>query len=323
MRYSHIRAYVLLRVGNVLPPEKIINIDRYLMLCKEGAKVSYDIYTGILKMFEDFPESSSNTKLSYDTSDKQLQSLRQRYSLDGIAGHGDDLSKSLNILSWLSSNTIHKGNYGNHIPNNSLDLLEYAFQQGAEHGINCRALSIILTECLLSIGIMARTIYIMPFSPYDSDNHVITHAFIKSLNKWILLDPTYNSYIMDDRNNILNIFETRNCLANQEKLLFNKEINYNGESWTDDAPYYVEYLAKDLFYFITKECSRFNAEGDNRTITISPRNFDVKKSSINNIEYRIRKYGGGENMQKWLENVKENKLLYASPEDLLETPRLG
>jgi hypothetical protein len=46
---------------------------------------------------------------------------------------------------------------------------------------------------------MARMMYIMPFAPYDTDNHVITHVYIKELKKWIILDPTFASYIMDNK----------------------------------------------------------------------------------------------------------------------------
>lgn len=283
--------------------------------------MSYDVFTGLLKMFADFTNSSGNVDLNFDASDKRLQILKDKYLLDNIAGQGDDLSRSLNILFWLSNNTIHYGDYGYNIPSNSLDLLEYAFQQEKDHGINCRALSIVLTECLLSIGIMARTVYILPFSPYDFDNHVITHAFIKTLNKWILLDPTYGSYVMDDKNNILDVFEIRERLSNQEKILFNKEINYNGEKWTEkESDSYIEYLAKDLFYFQTNECSKFDAENNNRKITISPKCFDAKNRNIYNAEYRVKHSDNSENMLYWLKYAKENKVFYTTSEELLKSP---
>lgn len=282
--------------------------------------MSYDVYTGLLKMFGKFIDSSSDAKLSYDVSSKRLIELKDKYSLDSIAGDGDDLSKTLNILFWLSDNTTHSGNYGNHISNNSLDLLEYAFKQGRDRAINCQALAIILSECLLSIGIMARAIHIIPFSPYDFDNHVITHAYIKSLHKWIILDPTYSSYVIDDENNMLDIIKTRKRLSNQEKILFNKEMNYNDEQMEDDSAFYTEYLAKDLFYFQTQECSKFYSEKDNRTITISPENFDVIKSSVYFIEHRIKHNGDNKSIQNWLKFSKENKLLYALSDELVKPP---
>jgi hypothetical protein len=113
-----------------------------------------------------------------------MRHLKTTYGLDAIAETGDDLSKSPNILFWLCEHTYHFGSYDNHVPMNSLDLLEYAYDQGAERGLNCLNLSY-LTECLLSIGVPARTVGIMPFSPYDADNHVVTHVYIASLENFL------------------------------------------------------------------------------------------------------------------------------------------
>ncbi|MDR1689800.1 MAG: hypothetical protein LBS21_14520 [Clostridiales bacterium] len=63
------------------------------------------------------------------------------------------------------------------MPQNSLALLEYAFDKGAENGINCACLAKILSECLLAVGLPAKQVFIMPCSPYDGDNHVVTQVY--------------------------------------------------------------------------------------------------------------------------------------------------
>jgi hypothetical protein len=282
--------------------------------------MSFDVYTSLIKMFNEFHESSDGVNLTYDIFNFNLQKIREKYDLDDIAGKRDDFSKSVNLLFWLSKNCYHNGNFDFKREFNSINLLEYSFQKGKEYGINCKALSAILTDCLLSLGLIARTIFICPFSIYDEDNHVITHVYINELKKWIMLDPTFNCYVMDKDKNPLNIFEIRELLANQEYIIFNKEIKYNDEKKDDDSQDYKEYLAKDIFYFQTFEKSCFYDETYNRILHVSPKAYDIKKREILNIEYRIKKQGDSDFMQKWLKNTEEYKYLYLSTVDLLKKP---
>ncbi|MHC1695879.1 MAG: transglutaminase domain-containing protein [Eubacteriales bacterium] len=159
--------------------------------------MSYDIYTGMLKMFPDFEPSNFKVALSYKFTCMNLKKLSDDYRLIEIAGTVSDFEKAKNLLIWLSAHTLHKGDYDNHVTSLALDLLEYTFDKGMDGAVN--SLAIILTSLLLAVGIPARTVYIMPFSPYDGDNHVVTHAYIKEQRKWIMLDPTYSSYISNEK----------------------------------------------------------------------------------------------------------------------------
>ena len=169
-------------------------------------------------------------------------------------------------------------------------MLEYAYDTGAEQGLNCYNLSIILTECLLSIGVPARTVLIMPFSPYDRDNHVVTHAYIADLGKWIMLDPTWSAYVKDAAGNILDVVELRGSLADGRDVFLNDEFSYNGTKLiTNDeqVQWYKRYLAKDLFYFTTYETSGFGREHYGRDLTISPVGFNPLEAMMYGLEYRI------------------------------------
>ncbi|MDR2792219.1 MAG: hypothetical protein LBB61_00940 [Treponema sp.] len=68
----------------------------------------------------------------------------------------------------------------------------------------------------------------MPFSPYDADNHAVTHAYIADIDKWIMLDPTWCSYFKDVDGNILDVFELRSSLADGREVFLNEEFSYNG-----------------------------------------------------------------------------------------------
>lgn len=236
--------------------------------------------------------------------------------MDEKIGNGDDLSKAINLLKWISENIYHNGNYDYPKEQNAINMLNDHYQKGKDFGINCKSLSRTLTGCLLSVGIKARTLFILPASPYDFDNHVITHAYLKETRQWIMLDPTYNAYLMDKDKKILNVFEIRNILANQENIFFNNEMSYNGNKF--DKEELTTYYAKDLFYFETSEVSKFNETNDDKYIYIVPKNYDIKKKEITNLKYRIKKGDTQEWIPKQIENLKIRQYKYVTPIKLLE-----
>lgn len=281
--------------------------------------MSYDIYTGLLKAFSLSNEVKEDLQFSYDNNHPKLGELNSIFSIDLIAGSGDDFSKAINLLNWVSNHMYHKGDYVGTKGYNSLDLLNYSFDKGIQCGINCVGLATILSECLLSIGLKARSVFLMPCSPYDGDNHVVTHVFIKEMNKWVILDPTYNAYFTNEQGLCLSLLELRNHLANQKAVFFNKEAKYNdvilNENTTQEN---IEYFAKNLFYFQTSEISTFGYDLETRFITLCPQGYDPKQMRLCNIEYRINKYGNSKDAQKWMEEIKQEKYHYCSSAEFEE-----
>lgn len=269
----------------------------------------YDLYTGILRMMDEFRDDEREIELIYRI-DTQLELLKEQYQLEKLIGNGDDLTKIVALLQWEAAHIFHKGNYDNHVKNTAMDLFDYSFDKGIEHGINCRSLSIALMECYLAVGIKARVVYLMPFSPYDGDNHVVCEAWSKELNKWIMVDPTYALYLMDEDNIPLSIIEIREKLAYRKELILSNGYHYNGVS--KDKSNIIEYYAKDFFYFHINKIQGYDIEfiEDNWMLTIAPNGYDVKKSKLENINYRIEKWGDNEDMQNWRKDVTSDVLIY-------------
>lgn len=281
--------------------------------------MSYDVYTGLLKAFPLRAEGEKDIHFSYDNGNSQFKYLKTQYPIQTIASDGKDFSKAVNLLHWISEHVYHKGDYDGTIAHNSLDLLNYSYNNGSAYGINCVALATILSECLLAVGIKARRVFLMPCSPYDGDNHAVAHAYIREMNKWVMFDPTLNAYFANEQGEYLSLLELRDHLANQKPVFFNKEAQYNDEIWTEkSANENIEYFAKNLFYFQTSEISTFgdgNAIGEgiapmNRCITLCPEGYDPKQIRLSNIGYRIRKYGPSPRTQEWIRRVSEETFTY-------------
>ena len=265
-----------------------------------------DVYAGLLKMMDDFQDDGSNVEIKY-LLDDDYQELCSAYNLRDIAGDEDDFGKAVNLLKWISSNIHHYGDYDNHVKNTAMDLFEYSFGKGSEKGINCSSLSAALTECLLAIGIKARAVYIMPFSPYDVDNHVVCEAWVESLDKWVMFDPTYNLYALRN-NEPLNVLELRRLLADRKDVVFNNEANYNGNPIDKDE--IMEYYAKDLFYLMVSDIQGSNPDSISKYIRVAPIGYDAKKSRLANIDYRINKRGESEHLLNWRKDTEKAKIIY-------------
>lgn len=293
-------------------------------------------YNTLLKKYNNFRETSDNSiKLQFDFSNENFSALKSKYELNKAAGNVNDLSRALNILYWLCEHTYHKADYDNHVPMNSLDLLEYSFNKGDDGGLNCLNLSFILTECLLSIGLPAHTVRILPFSYKDTDSHVVTHVYIKSIGKWIMLDPTWCSYFSDADGNILDLFEVRSIFADSKDVYLNDGFSYNGKNYINNmeqVQWYKQYMAKNLFYFNIREISTFGQDNAGMNLYIAPESFDPFEAAIKNFEYRIeviKAYDGKdveESVKKEaigyftdrINTIKEGKpFIYVSPYDFI------
>ena len=276
--------------------------------------MNYDLYTSLLKMHDTFRPSDEGVQLSVDFSAPELVELRAKYALETIAGEGDAFSRALRLMDWLTTHVRHDGSCNPEGKRCAMTALEYAFDQ-PDKGINCSWLATTLTECLLSLGVPARTIDIMPFAPYDGDNHVVTQVWTGT--QWVMLDPTTNSYVRDAEGNLLDVFTLREHLADQREIFFNDGFRYNGHPY--DATEHRDYLAKDLFWFRMAEVSHYlGCKG--RKLVIVPEHYDAKRCELLNIEYRRRMYGDAEWLQKWQKQIEHADYVYCSIEDARKAP---
>lgn len=281
-----------------------------------------DVYFGMLKTMNSFEQGAETKNIEYRF-DPELQTLVSRYHLHEVAGDGTDSQKAIRMVEWMDKHCFHNGYFGNNVERCGEKLLEYSFDQGKEHGINCYSLSIALTECLLGLGIRARTMFIMPMSPYDGDNHVVCEAYASDLHKWIMIDPTYGGYLTDKDGTILNLMEIRELLSNREEIFFSENYNYNGDK--ADFEWLKVYYAKDLFYLQCHQIQGYHTDDlqGNTMLTFAPRGFDVKQCSLANLEYRIKemkKRGMAidDAMEQYVQRRRSTSIDYQNPNILYQ-----
>ena len=150
-------------------------------------------------------------------------------------------SRALNLMHWLCAHTI-KGNPARMpegLQYHADGLLDWCFDHPGNDP-NCMHLSIILSECLLAVGIKAYALGCYP-KVYKNDNHVVVHAWLPEESRWILLDPSWDACFTDEAGRILSAPELRGRLASGAPL----RLNPGAKAFKG----YPGYMAKDMYYF--------------------------------------------------------------------------
>lgn len=223
-------------------------------------------------------------QFSYQSADDaRLQMVREMFKLDSVAGQGNELSKIINILSFIHNTIRHDGNNYALCEFDAIDF--YNYHKATGKGINCRHLAIALNEMYLSMGIPSRYVTCMPKDPDDPDCHVINTVWSSELQKWIWIDPTFNAFVMDEHGVMLGIAEVRERLIEDRPLVLNEDANWNNESKQTKEHYLENYMAKNLYYIECVVESRFNPESryryaGSKYVRLLPLGFEIEDDEM-------------------------------------------
>lgn len=162
--------------------------------------------------------------------------INDKYRLDSIAGEGGDLSRALRIQNWLTDNTCYNGMQWRMVSDNPVDILCRSYKKGFKDGMNCRAKAYCLTDCLLAVGIKALPLCLMRSIIYNGQPavgaHFMVHIYISEIKKWIVTDPSFNTYFTDASDELLDYFQLIKAVKN--KSYTPKGYNFNGSSRGND-----------------------------------------------------------------------------------------
>ncbi len=251
----------------------------------ELAQMLLELYSGILFHHREFAPGNRE-EIQYTLDCPEFQTLREKYDLEKIAGKGSDFARSRRLMHWMAPRLTHSGWYDNHVDCNALDLLEYSLDN-PEQGINCLNKAKILEECCLALGIHARRVYIMPFSPYDFDNHVVTEVYDRGMEKWIMLDPTTDGYFVDEAKTPLSLLEMREKFAADQFVTYVRASDRLGNLEKLRSKYREQnaYICKNLFYFGVDQQCCFGETGD--CLWFCPAHYSIRENRIGNARYRM------------------------------------
>jgi hypothetical protein len=293
---------------------------------REMSQMFFSFLAGILFNNQNLSATGEVAEIVYDFAAPEFATLKAKYALDTIAKTGSDFRRALRLMNFLSPRLTHAGNYDNHVECNALALLEYSLNQ-PNHGINCLNKAKILAECCLAVGIYARRVRIMPYSPYDFDNHVVTEIYDRKRRKWMLLDPTTNGYFVDEKGVPLSCMEIRDHGANDRFFtlviqgqpqndyvgLFDKNLRLNA------------YILKNLFYLQYDQHNGFGVKES--MVLIAPAGFDVQSKEVANWQFRLNQIDrtGGRTEYKQvclnrLQKAKEKSHPVANVQSVLIAP---
>lgn len=185
---------------------------------------------------------------TYQSADApQLIALRKAFNLDSIAGKGNDVSQVLNLMHWLHNLVPHDGEHENPAVKNALSMITVCKKDN--RGLNCRGLATTLNECYLSLGFKSRFVTCLPKDSLgiDDDCHVINMVYMPSLKKWIWIDPTFDTYVMNERGELLSIEEVRQRIVDNRPPIISPDANWNHISSETKEHYLFYYMAKNLY----------------------------------------------------------------------------
>ena len=252
---------------------------------QQMARQMLNVYSGILFHNQKFEAGSAEGNV-YEFACPEFEELRGKYNLVQIAGDGGDFARAKRLLHDLAPRLTHSPWYDNHIECNALRLLEYSLDN-PEQGINCLNKSKILVECCLAVGIFARRVSIMPYSPYDFDNHVVAEIYDRTLEKWIMLDPTTDGYFVDETGTPLSLLEMRHKFANDEFVTFVPSADSLKDLYKLRDQYLGTnmYICKNLFRFQVEKYSTFGEKGV--FLQFAPVRCSIRETKRANLKYRM------------------------------------
>lgn len=248
---------------------------------KEYWEELLSIYKGIIFNNCNFA-GGINGRINYNFDCPQFYTLKEKYKLEKLAKRGKDFERAKNLLSFFAPRINHKSDFQNDVNCNAIDLLEYCLDK-PDNGINCLNKSKILQECCLALGIYARRVWLMPYSPYDTDNHVVVEIYDFDLGKWIMLDMSANGYFVNFDGVPLSVLEIRDKFAANEICKFVKTSVVHDNFFRDtqmECLYYKQYFAKNLCYLFVETQNEFS--DNKKRLAFIPNNFDLTK----NLKYK-------------------------------------
>ena len=201
----------------------------------------------VLKRFERYDLSKKDIRYAYKTiMRKRVPSKLKQYHyhefMEVIPDNSDECA--FRLLDFVSTHFVHNGEVSLPSYRRMKDIIDASEKVGGK--TNCRGLSIILAELLRINGIKARHVTCKPYEEPFTDCHVVVDCILPSGQR-VMLDPTYDLYLKDDRGNYVSLESLREGIIKGSSFFASENASYNGGEF--NLSEYLEYMAKNTFRF--------------------------------------------------------------------------
>ena len=175
-------------------------------------------YFEMLKKYSDFENCNSISPriIAYeDVNSPNLVDIRKQMNLD-ILKEGDDEIKYLIFLKKYAYDMLNfEGKSLNQKTYDNLsfsEIINDARNKG--YALNCRYISYIFCQMLLSVGFKARWVVCLSSDLYNNECHCVTEVYVNKLKKWVVVDASFGTFYFGERGELLNLYEMRNLYVN-------------------------------------------------------------------------------------------------------------
>jgi hypothetical protein len=187
----------------------------------------------------------------------QLAELRNLYQLDSVAGQGQDIDQAIRLLSWFHKQVPHDD-----VVNLDTLTAKHIIEtyKARQYSQGCYPLAIAMNEIFLAMGFHSRVVICFSNSyPAPDGGHSFNAVYIKSLKKWVFMDPQENAYFQDEKGLFLSVAEVRERLINGRPLRLNSLANYHNVP-TKKEDYVDSFLAEHMYRITCPLHSEYNSE---------------------------------------------------------------
>lgn len=198
--------------------------------------------------------------------------------LTQTAGSGTTFNKAIRLMQWLSDNTFYNGMAFRRLKDDPVSILRSSYSKGFRGALNCRHKAFAYADCLLAAGIKALPLCLLRPHKYNGEPsvgcHFMVQVFLPEQNKWIITDPSFNTYFQDGQGRLLGYFDLIECVKNDSYII--KGYNFNGDSKRCIDIYKAVFVQATMQYIgIWEDNSRKNRKADSAYYLISPEGYDL------------------------------------------------
>ncbi len=249
-----------------------------------------DEYRYFIKKYSHYSEDENSNliKFNYMIPQEYSEEISKKYGIvNRIAHVEDEIKKIKKAMFWVNLKVVLLTNKSKNIVkgNNILEIISEINKDGKSS--NCLKNARVMTQLLLCSGIKARTIICLPIGTFPYDNHCVTEAYINKYKKWIVIDPTYNLFFLNDNGGYMSIENIREAIVNDRNInpIFNEMYGISKNIYIENN--YLKYMTKNLFRFRTYE-EQFDWNTQKNTMfELVPKDYTLDNYCIEKNECRI------------------------------------